>query len=504
MRNVDRDQLVDFVMNYRVKIDKVMMWVTLCAWLMSFAFASVYGTWMLALFIGGFFSCVNYFAIKVIDHPYLTPAIIAVVFMLFVSLHVHQMHGMIEAHFGYFIFLAALFVYLSWIPLVVAAAAAAILHVVIHMMQDAGFHIYLFPDHMHSWSIVALHAFYVVIETIVLVIMVNLVQRLLSVSQELVRLTETMILDEKHINIHARANASDNAILGRLNWLFDGISGVITMALSAQKQADKSMAALTTNTSHLVEIANQSRRSAAEITQSMDNMHGSFVGVSSQIQRAAFLAEETANAQNTGKTAVKTSRDGIADLSHILNDTALSINGLATDCEAVTTTLTEIQGIAEQTNLLALNAAIEAARAGEQGRGFAVVADEVRALAKRTQVSTENIKVIVNRLVIGSSNSVKAMEESRTRVMENVDHSELVEKVFVQIANAIDEINGISQQIAAATEEQTQTSEFIVKQSLQVNTLSDEAASIVQQNTDTIRELEGAFVELNAALTKFG
>ena len=499
-----RDGLIDFVINYRLYIDRIMLWVTFGAWVVSFLYAWVHDTWLLALIIGGVFTCINWFAIKVLKHPQLTPCVIAIVYMLFVSLHVHQLKGMIEAHFGYFVLIAALFTYLNWRPLIFAAGAAAVLHVVIHMMQMAGLNIYLFPDHMHSWSIVAMHGFYVVIETAVLVVLVKLVSRLLIVAQELVGVTENMIVNERQVDLSVRAGVRNNAILDQLNWLLDSIASAIRSALAARNQADKNLDVLAGNTEHLVQIANQSHSASDVIQVAMDNMHGSFVEVAAQIQRAADLAENAVSAQIEGKVAVKTSRDGIADLSRILGDTAEAINNLSKDCEAVTTTLTEIQGIAEQTNLLALNAAIEAARAGEQGRGFAVVADEVRALARRTQVSTENIKVIVSRLVSGSAHSVQAMSQSRARVVENVANSESVEHIFERIAADITEINRISQQIAAATEEQAQTSGSITRQTADLNNLSNQAAEIVNQNRQMIEDLQNAFGELEAALTKFG
>jgi methyl-accepting chemotaxis protein len=501
---INRDGLIDFVINYRLYIDRIMLWVTFGAWAMSFLYAWVHDTWALALLIGGLFTGINWFAIKVLNHPQLTPCVIAVVYMLFVSLHVHQLKGMIEAHFGYFVFLAALFTYLNWRPLIFAAGAAAVLHVVLHMMQMAGVEIYLFPDHMHSWSVVAMHAFYVVIETAVLVVLVTLASRLLVVAQELVGVTESMIVNEQRIDLGVRAKVRNNAILDRLNWLLESIASAIKSAVVARDQADQNLGILADNTQNLVQIANRSHSASDVIQVAMDNMHSSFVEVAAQIQRAAVLAEDTVNAQVEGKAAVKTSRDGIADLSRILGDTSDAIDSLSKDCEAVTTTLSEIQGIAEQTNLLALNAAIEAARAGEQGRGFAVVADEVRTLARRTQVSTENIKTIVSRLVSGSVNSVQAMSQSRARVLENVANSQSVEQIFERIAAAITEINRISQQIAAATEEQTQTSESITRQTSQLNELSNETAGIVSQNRQMIDRLQTAFGDLHTVLTKFG
>ncbi|HSX50251.1 MAG TPA: hypothetical protein VLF09_04805 [Cellvibrio sp.] len=247
-RSANRNGLVDFVINYRHYIDQIMLWVTFSAWAMSFLYAWVHDTWLLALLIGGLFTGINWFAIRVLNHPLITPCIIAVVYMLFVSLHVHQLKGMIEAHFGYFVFLATLFTYLDWRPLIWAAGAAAVLHVLLHMMQMAGVKIYLFPEHMHSWSIVAMHAFYVVIETSVLVILVRLASRLLVVAQELVGITETMTVSPRKIDLSVRAKVRNNAILDQFNWLLESIASAIRSAVQAQAQTDQSLGLLANNT----------------------------------------------------------------------------------------------------------------------------------------------------------------------------------------------------------------------------------------------------------------
>lgn len=153
------NKLLDMVSNYRTYVSRTIWRLTLLAWMLSFAYAYVNDTWMLALLVGGALTAVNTFL--VFKAPYQIASVgVAVSLMMFVSLHVHQLHGMIEAHFGYFIFIAALFSYLNWRPLVAAAGAAAALHVVVHILQGQGYPIYLFPEEHHSWTIVGVHAFY--------------------------------------------------------------------------------------------------------------------------------------------------------------------------------------------------------------------------------------------------------------------------------------------------------------------------------------------------------
>lgn len=504
MNQVANSRLISFVLNYRNEVDSIMLKVTIGIWVMCFLYAPFHGTWALALVLGGALTTINLFAIKVLNHQRWTPAIIAVVFILFVTLHVHQMHGMIEAHFGYFVVLAILFVYLEYRPILWGAATAAVVHVVLHIMQHAGFPVYLFPSMQHSWAIVAMHAMYVVIETGILLILMRLLKRMLRASQELVRVTTTMLgEDDATIDLSVRADATGNPILAQLNWVLEALHSAIMAAQKAYKSADENLEHLNHNSADVVALSAQSQSAIDQMRGAMQDMNESFIAVSEQTQRAATLADETTSAQKEGQVAVRSAREGIVSLSSVLSDTGETVKGLAEDCAAVTKTLTEIQGIAEQTNLLALNAAIEAARAGEQGRGFAVVADEVRALASRTQVSTANIKVIIDRLVSGSQASVEAMSSSQSRVQDNVEQSKRVEEVFEQIGRALAEITEISQQIAVATEEQTQVSGDITRQISDIADTSLETAQKIEENGQRTRTLQGAFKSLAAMLRKF-
>lgn len=503
MERTDKRNLADFVVNYRQRADRIMVWVTIVAWLVSLGYASVYNTWVLAVVIGGTLTAINMVAIFILRHRVITPCIVATVFMILVSLHVHQLHGMIEAHFGYFVLLAALFVYFDWKPLITGAAAAAVLHVVIHILQDAGYNIYLFPEHMHSWTIVFMHACYVVFETTVLVFMVHLASSLLQVSLELVGITQNMNRDGDKIDLNVRATATNNTVLAKLNWVLDSISSAVLFAHQSQQENSEKLSKMIENSQEAVDISIEYRNSADIIHNAITGIHSSFTKVGEQTQRAAGLIGEVVEAQGQGSDTVTASKQGIDRLSGVLSNSSEEIDMLAQDCNAVTNTLIEIQGIAEQTNLLALNAAIEAARAGEQGRGFAVVADEVRALAQRTHESTGSIQKVVDRLISGSTASVSAMGECRTLVKQNVDAIESVEQMFQHIGQTMEEINTITNHIAKAANEQIETSESITQQAAKVHDFSQKADQIAKLNNAFLEELAVTFSTLQKALARF-
>lgn len=184
-----------------------------------------------------------------------------------------------------------------------------------------------------------------------------------------------------------------------------------------------------------------------------------------EISRTAASASDAAkNADNhvaEGKQVVGQAEASIENLANQVEQVGEMINRLETDSENIGSVLDVIRGIAEQTNLLALNAAIEAARAGEQGRGFAVVADEVRTLATRTQQSTEEIQSMIERLQAGSRDAVEAMTRGREQTQTSVEQTRKVSQTLDAIAQAVSTIHELNMSVASATEEQSAVSQEV-------------------------------------------
>ncbi|GAA62132.1 hemolysin secretion protein [Pseudoalteromonas sp. BSi20652] len=224
------------------------------------------------------------------------------------------------------------------------------------------------------------------------------------------------------------------------------------------------------NSTRLVQGMEQAERATTKQTtdaeivkQSMEEMKQSVGDISQSAASASHAAQTAEKEVEQSRTQVQTSVTASRTLSDEINQAATTINKLADDTKNVSQILNVITSIADQTNLLALNAAIEAARAGEHGRGFAVVADEVRELASRTAHSTNEIRELLGALTTAANESVTAMTSARDMATDNATAAEKTGISIEKIAEQMLEINGMNSQIAAATEEQTSVAAMVVE-----------------------------------------
>ncbi len=227
---------------------------------------------------------------------------------------------------------------------------------------------------------------------------------------------------------------------------------------------------------HQLSISQQEK--TEEVSAAMKQMLDSANEIANNIHSAASSAEDASKAVDEGKTVIQSVGTSINSLAQNLRKSTEVTRELEKNSENISMVLEVIQGIAEQTNLLALNAAIEAARAGEQGRGFAVVADEVRTLAQRTQDSTHQIQSLIENLQTNVNTTVKQMEEGSEFATSTAKNSASAIKTLDDVSVSVNKIFQLNQSIASAAEQQAETSNSVNDHMMNIQEMTNEAVSL--------------------------
>ena len=287
-----------------------------------------------------------------------------------------------------------------------------------------------------------------------------------------------------------------NTFIERIHVMVQDISNSSTQlnqqARSSHDMAEKSNQGLARQQNEISQIAT-----------AVHEMSATAVEVASNAEQTAEAARSSSSSCEHGKQVIARNQRSITDLATQVKQASGIIQELEKNAQEINTILSTIQGIAEQTNLLALNAAIEAARAGEQGRGFAVVADEVRALARRTHDSTEEIEGLIANLQRVAQQAVEQMQSSRSLTQRTVDLANEAGVALGRITESVSTIEQMNQQIAAAAEQQSAVAENISESVTRVRDIGDQSASATEQTAGASAELARLGVELQELVRQF-
>ncbi|MGY3854855.1 methyl-accepting chemotaxis protein [Aeromonas aquatilis] len=277
------------------------------------------------------------------------------------------------------------------------------------------------------------------------------------------------------------------------------IGNIRQLANELNADAERS---LVTNQAAVDELQRQ-QQEVTMVATAVTEMASATMEIAGNAENTAAAAQQSAQSSEQGKMLVNKTRHSIHGLAEEVGQATEVIGELSRHAQAISGILSTIQGIAEQTNLLALNAAIEAARAGEQGRGFAVVADEVRVLSRRTQDSTQEIHATIETLQQTTARAVSLMQTSQGLADNSVQDADQAVRALEEITSAISLISDMAGQIATAAEEQTQVTGEITQNTTAIKDVSDEITAAAMRDLDQAQSLKGRATDLNQQVSTF-
>ncbi|GGN31037.1 MULTISPECIES: methyl-accepting chemotaxis protein [Marinomonas] len=255
--------------------------------------------------------------------------------------------------------------------------------------------------------------------------------------------------------------------------------------------------------SQVDQLSNTQREETELVATSVTQMTATAHDISQNASSAASAAQSADGKAKEAMSTVDSAVDSVSILANKLESASAVMDKLKNNVSNISSSLDVIQEIAEQTNLLALNAAIEAARAGEQGRGFAVVADEVRQLASRTQQSTGSIKQIIEQLKDATQAAVQSMLDSRSQSEDTVLKARQASNALIEILDSVSKIMDMNNLIATATEEQSQVGQDISKRVELISDQSLQVAQVSDKNRQGSHELRDQTLELKSLVDRF-
>lgn len=340
-----------------------------------------------------------------------------------------------------------------------------------------------------------------VIATIVLALM--LTRSIVGPINQALQVARTIASGDLSQRVQAEGNDEPAELLKALAAMRDSLSDTIEGISNASSQLASASEELNAVTEDSARGLRQQNNELEQAATAVNEMTAAVEEVARNAASTSDASRETDEHSRNGQDQVRQTVSSINALTNDLTETAENVESLAAEVNSITQMLDVIRAVAEQTNLLALNAAIEAARAGEQGRGFAVVADEVRALAHRTQQSTTEIEQMIGSVQKGASSAVQAMQGSTGLAATTLRLAQAAGEALEGVTRAVSSINERNLVIASASEEQVQVAREVDRNLVNIRDLSTQSAAGAEQTNSASQELSKLAVQLRDLVARF-
>ncbi len=484
--------------------DKAFMYIFAMNWvIVSFISSLTYGTYALGIVGGGLATGLAFAVYRLFPGTSISRIVIGMLIMVFPIIMIQQHLGRIEMHFHIFVVLAFLSLYKDVLPVIASALTIAVHHLLFTYLQLNGIsfgdtEIIIF-NYACGWDIAFLHASFVIVEAAVLIYMIYMITNQYLSSMKIVEkvdeITEshdfTIRLDKETVQEEAFHN------------FISSLRNVLNTAKTSANQTTNITEKVHTITTSLSESSSRQQLSMSKITEDSNLMQEELYQTSKDTSYAKDRIDEVNNnLQGIGERIIKFTQS-IEQTAEVENSMSGRLHELTQSAEEIKNILTVISDIADQTNLLALNAAIEAARAGEHGRGFAVVADEVRKLAERTQKSLNEIHGTVNIVVQAINDTSDNMNSNAENITQLSSDSTEVRTSLENTIEIMNETANLSEKSSKNFSENILKLEILVKTINDVEALTTSSFSSIQEIVNTINDLVENSQKLNQELNVY-